>query len=552
LETRNTYFAHWGWVALALLVVLYLVVGIFDHGIRAPTEPTVAGIVWSMAYDSELAVPKINGIPYLEKPPLYYWAAVLMNAPFEKLYDPLIRLPAGLFGLASLFILFWVARSKFSDSVAAIVALIGGTSFLFYELSHRASTDISALFFTFLCFGVFAQHLSAQIETPHKVLFWDLVFCLLLSVSFYAKNFYTYLIVVPPVFLFLLWTRQFGRVFIIAGILTLFSVLVISPWAYLLYKSGGGEYLRMAFIDNTLGRFFNFPSLDPSELGPLNDAYYAERGKYPGYYLAAFGFMLLPWAFIAVGAIGNLFKNWRTLNDFQKFLICSLVAIPAVLHLSSSKVTEYLVPILFSVWLTLGDYLKRIFSSELSVSTWMKSLISINIGIVALINLIAPFWVLATTGDAVLLLWAIPAACVFVFWVWSARNHWLTEAYLIRFLAAIAVNSILFAGALFPILDRENSFRYFFSEIENRIKGRALYTNILNDRRLPLINYYLDRKVKVVQDEQELQRLLAGSDPVAVIFSRDVYETTKMALTAEPFKIVINEQGNKAFVYVEN
>ncbi len=538
-------------MALALLLALYLVVGVFDHGIRPPTEPTVAGIVWNMAYDSELAVPKINGIPYLEKPPLYYWAALLMNAPFEKFYDPLIRLPAVLFGVASLFLLYWVARSKFSDSVAAIVALLGGTSYLFYLLSHRASTDMAAVFFSFLCFSLFAQNLHARGPT-HKVLFWDLLFCLLLSVSFFAKNFYTYLIVVPPVFLFLLWTRQFRRVSIIVGALTFFSVLVISPWAYSIYKSGGWEYLRMAFIDNTLGRFFSFPLIDTSELGPLNDAYYVERGKTPGYYLGAFGYILLPWVFIALGAIGNLFKTWRTLNDFQKFLICSLVAIPAVLQLSSSKVTEYLVPVLFSVWLTVGDYLQRVFDEELSVSAWMKSLFSINISIVALINLIAPVWLLATTGDMVLILWVVVAVYIFVFWVWSARDHWLRDVYLNRFLAAVSVNSMLFAGALFPILDRDDSFRYFFSEIEDRIEGRALYTNILNDRRLPLINYYLDRKVKVVQDAQELQRLLAGSDPVAIIVSRDWYEATEWARSADSVQSVINEQGNKAFVYVEN
>lgn len=63
------------WAAvLGVLFLLYLAVGVADHDVWKPTEPTVAGIVWNMVDGRGLAVPRVNDFAYLEKPPLYYWA----------------------------------------------------------------------------------------------------------------------------------------------------------------------------------------------------------------------------------------------------------------------------------------------------------------------------------------------------------------------------------------------------------------------------------------------------------------------------------------------
>ena len=57
---------------VALLIALYLGVGVFDHELWAPTEQAVAGVAWEMFRTGHLLVPSINGLPYLEKPPLAY------------------------------------------------------------------------------------------------------------------------------------------------------------------------------------------------------------------------------------------------------------------------------------------------------------------------------------------------------------------------------------------------------------------------------------------------------------------------------------------------
>jgi len=91
--------APWRWALLAaLLVGAYFLVGVFDHDVWNPTEPAVAGVVWEMRAHGDLAIPHINGLPYLEKPPLYYWAAWLCCKAGGAVSAGLLRLPAAVFG----------------------------------------------------------------------------------------------------------------------------------------------------------------------------------------------------------------------------------------------------------------------------------------------------------------------------------------------------------------------------------------------------------------------------------------------------------------------
>jgi 4-amino-4-deoxy-L-arabinose transferase-like glycosyltransferase len=63
-----------------LLFVLAWAVGLFGYGPIPATEPRFAEIVREMFARSNFLVPTINGLPYVEYPPLYYWLAALVRA----------------------------------------------------------------------------------------------------------------------------------------------------------------------------------------------------------------------------------------------------------------------------------------------------------------------------------------------------------------------------------------------------------------------------------------------------------------------------------------
>jgi hypothetical protein len=71
-----------------------------QHGLWRPDEPQVAGVCAEMAYQKDFVVPRLNGQPFLEKPPLYYALGAISGAIFGKNDEPflppcllLIRLP---------------------------------------------------------------------------------------------------------------------------------------------------------------------------------------------------------------------------------------------------------------------------------------------------------------------------------------------------------------------------------------------------------------------------------------------------------------------------
>jgi 4-amino-4-deoxy-L-arabinose transferase-like glycosyltransferase len=43
-----------------------------QHGLWRPDEPQVAGVSAEMAYQKDFVASRLNGQPFLEKPPLYY------------------------------------------------------------------------------------------------------------------------------------------------------------------------------------------------------------------------------------------------------------------------------------------------------------------------------------------------------------------------------------------------------------------------------------------------------------------------------------------------
>ncbi len=65
--------------------------------------------------------------------------------------------------------------------------------------------------------------------------------------------------------------------------------------------------------------------------------------------------------------------------------------------------------------------------------------------------------------------------------------------------------------AVFPIVNAKNSYSPFLDQVRNQLRDRELYTTLLDDRRLPLIEFYLDRHVPIIRDDEKLFQLFKSS-----------------------------------------
>ena len=95
-----------------------------SRGLWTPDEPREAGIIREM-YIAPDVIPTLNGQPFIEKPPLYYWIAAFS---FRIAGGPSVaaaRAVSGLAGLLTLGVLFvWVWRARSFETAAVCSARV--------------------------------------------------------------------------------------------------------------------------------------------------------------------------------------------------------------------------------------------------------------------------------------------------------------------------------------------------------------------------------------------------------------------------------------------
>ena len=540
-------------IAIALLVLaLYFGVGVFDHSIWSPTEPAVSGVVWSMFGQDSLAAPRINGYPYLEKPPLYYWLAWIACKAGGGLSAGGMRLPAAVSGVLCLLLVYWTSRNHYGNGVACVTLLLGATTYQLYQMSHLASADILVVFFVFLCFTLFAGTLTHRAKDPDKGTFrYDLLLALALSISFYAKNFFTYLLVLPPIVLFLLVKRQFFRLITITTMVTALTAMILLPWILALHHEGGWEYLRVVFVDNTLGRFLTISDVDRPPLGPLNDAYIVEKEASPFFYLPRLLGLPAPWSLLFFGSLLAVFRK-KGPGDFRLFLKAALISIVVVLSLSSSKSSNYLHPILFVMLLIMSDSLCDLFRDPGAAPSWQRALYLANIFLVGLALAALPFAMWFMLGSIVYFIVLLPFPFLLAAFILHGKRRWFEWRFLCGFGAIFAIAFMITLKLLLPYLEERKSYSFFFQEIREEAAGRELYTLFLDDRRLPLITYYLDRRIPVITNMERIFKMLESKDRIGCILPPDVYHTWKDRFDEIPHIFHTASKGKPSFAFVGN
>lgn len=541
----------------AALGLVYLGVGVFDHDVWPPAEPAVAGVTWEMATYGDLAVPRINGMPYLEKPPLVYLLGLASGKLLGGLDAGRLRLPITLLGLASLALLFWTARRLYGEQIAAICSLLCAANPTFYLMTHRAASDGVALFFVFLCFSLFLCTLDRSEGTgtdpvPGRRAWWDLAFCAALALSFYAKNFFTYLIIVPPIAIFLLRTHQLRRLVRIGACSLALTLLALAPWSLALYRRGGLEFLRIVFFDNTFGRFFTISSTASFHLQPLNDAFVVQKGFSRFEAFEAFGIELLPWALLELAALWSLFLERHGKSECRSFLRIAFVSILLAVTIPASRSLNYYLPLVFVLVLASGEFLRDLFAERERAARWRRWALGMNLGVVAIGAALAPAGValaLRRAGFAALLL---PNVAVLVWLALSFRTRSLDAGSTLAYVAFVLCAGVLTLGAAIPAIDARSSWRPFFDGIRQEAEGRRLYSTELNDRHLPAMEYYLGRRLEILDQPTALAEALQAKERVGVVAHHDTYERWRGQLAGIEYSTRRASSGKDLFVWLQN
>ena len=201
--------------------------------------------------------------------------------------------------------------------------------------------------------------------------------------------------------------------------------------------------------------------------------------------------------------------------------------------------------------LVMADLVHDRVEGRRALSLWERRLVTVNLVLVAAALLALPAVIgIAISPDPLLLLVAAPALLLaYTLWRHGDREAggFAVRVGLLTSLAYLAAGLVLF-----PAMDERKTYRHFFEEAAPRLGEREVFTTLLDDRRLPLVTYYLERRVTVLPDVDAVFARLEGAEEVALILPEAFYARHRERFASVSHELFEPTRGREYFVLVAN
>jgi 4-amino-4-deoxy-L-arabinose transferase-like glycosyltransferase len=321
-----------------LLAVVIAFAGIGSHSLWSPDEPTGAAVGRGMLDSGDLIVPRLNGEPFLEKPPLYWWVQVAALRTFG-ITDAVARLPSALFSALTLLAAYTIGRRLGGPRQGLLALVVLGTTVVFVQNLGRVVVDPALTLFVALAhlgFAVLAEPRSVSEASEAR---WArLLIAVAIPLGFLSKGVVAIGLGAGPPVLYLLATRR-GRAMrelaLLAALGMAVFALLVMPWALALYHAAGWAGLKECLIANTASRFAH--TSQSARFGHTQPIYY---------YLIQTPLQLLPWT-LALPAMwrAGVFRRGAPGSEARRLLLATAIIGILLLSAASSKREMYLMPL---------------------------------------------------------------------------------------------------------------------------------------------------------------------------------------------------------------
>jgi 4-amino-4-deoxy-L-arabinose transferase-like glycosyltransferase len=312
-----------GWTVAAILM---LGVGLGRPALIEPDEGRNAAIAAEMARSGDLVVPRLEGLPYLDKPFLFF-ALIAGSLELFGRSELAVRLPALLSSWLTVALVWWFGARVLGRRAGVIAALATATAPLFLAFARTAIFDATlALLVAASLMGLFlAVEESAETAARRR---WIYGAWLAMGLGVLTKG---PVALAVPLLVALPWAlaRWRARVLFAPGALLAFAA-VVGPWVYAVERELPG-FLRYVVITETWERM-------------TSDA--LERSE-PWWFFVPFvvaGFF--PWSAIALSARPRRGEEADRRRRSLGLYLALWAVLPFLLFtLSRSKQPQYVLPL---------------------------------------------------------------------------------------------------------------------------------------------------------------------------------------------------------------
>jgi 4-amino-4-deoxy-L-arabinose transferase-like glycosyltransferase len=320
--------------------------GIGQFGLIGADEPRYAQVAREMLDRHDWVTPVLGGRAWLEKPPLYYWQAMLAYSIFGA-SDVAARIPSAI-DATLLIVAVYLFFRRFRRGVEVDAALITASCAGIIGYSRAASMDMPLT----AVFGIGMLGWWAWRESGRRVYLAEFYVCIALGVL--AKG------PVAPVLsglIIVLWAAAARDVRIIVRTLWLPGILlfcVVSlPW-YVAVQMRNPQFFREFILEHNLARF-------------STNLYHHPEPFW--YYVPVAALALVPWiVFVVAALVESVRASWSERKSghpepdlelqFRIFACCWLIVPVLFFSISQSKLPGYILPAIPAGAILLADYLR--------------------------------------------------------------------------------------------------------------------------------------------------------------------------------------------------
>lgn len=360
--------APWMWMAPLLAVWFALCLG--NRPFASPDEGRYVEIPREMVAANDYVTPRLNGVKYFEKPPLFYW---LQAASIKALgiHEGAMRLWCVFFGVLGCLAAYFVGRRFYGPSVGMAACFILATSPLYYALSRLIILDMAIT--ALVSLSLFSFLIAVHTPPGFQRRLWAWGFYGTCALGVLTKGLMALAIPGPII---LIWTLGTGRwktlwpAYIPSGALLFFTIA--APW-HILASLKNPEFAYKYFIVEHVLRYTTSIHMRTQPFW-----FFA-----PVLLLGFFPWVSLLWGAIRKGAQTSFSREQQGVTLF--FLIWAGWTF-SFFSLSNSKLVPYILPcfpplalILAAYWVKIRQP-SQIDSARRSIAAFVGMVVFLSIG----------------------------------------------------------------------------------------------------------------------------------------------------------------------------
>jgi len=362
------------WLLLAGFCGFLFFFGLAHFGLVGADEPRYAQIAREMLVRHDWITPTLDGRPWLEKPALYYWQAMLAYHIFG-VSDSAARLPSAIDATLMIFAVYYFLR-RFRPGFELDGALMTASLAGVIGFARAASMDMPlSAAFTIALLAWFAWYESGSKR-------FLTLFYAFLGLGMLAKGPVAPVLAAIIIVVFVLSIRStalLARTLWLPGI-TLFCAVAV-PW-YVAVQMRNPEFFRVFILEHNLARF-------------RTNLYHHTEPLW--YFVPVLLLALIPWTMFVVAAAMEVARAWwqrRAISSTESlniFLVIWILIPVIFFSMSQSKLPGYILPALPAGALLVAEYARTRIAENARSDILLTSLHSIVASLPLALAMMLPF-----------------------------------------------------------------------------------------------------------------------------------------------------------------